>query len=145
MWACLGLYPLTATPNGTYVLGSPCFANVTMQLPAAAAEAVGYAHVPPPGHPARAAPVPLLNIVAHNFTAGNVYVVKAALNGVALATPFVQHAQLFPPLTEPRLGEDAAAHAQRIAEGAGPSTLEFWLTSVPMVWGTGQRAVAPEW
>jgi hydroxypyruvate isomerase len=30
VWACLGLYPLAATPGGTYVLTSPCFADATV-------------------------------------------------------------------------------------------------------------------
>ena len=34
VWACLGIYPVSAT--GLYALSSPCFANVTLQLPAAA-------------------------------------------------------------------------------------------------------------
>ena len=47
-----------------------------------------------------------------------------------------------PPLAQARPGEDAAAHAQRVSARAGPSLLEFFLTDVPMVWGTGERAVA---
>ena len=115
---------------------------MTLQLPAASAMYAGYAHAQASS---AAAPVPLLNIVAHNFSASNVYVVRAALNGKQLPTPFLNHADLLPPLSVPRPNEDAAEHAARVAAGAGPSLLEFWLTSVPMVWGTGERAVVPDW
>jgi len=152
VWACLGLYPLTATARGTYVLSSPCFANVTLQIPSAAATAAGYAHAPEldgvstdPSSHASTAFVPLVTIVAHNFSVSNVYVARASLNGVALSTPFVDHADLFPPLTRPRPGESVNAHAERLASGSGPSTLEFWLTSVPTVWGSGETAVPPAW
>ena len=128
VWACLGLYPVAATT--TYVLGSPCFANVTLQIPAAAAVHAGYAHAGGAG-----AAVPLLNIVAHNYSATNVYVSRALLNGAALPTPFVTHAQLLPPLLAPRPGEDAAEHARRLAAGAQPSLLEFTLSDTPSVWG----------
>ena len=129
MFACLGLYPVAATT--TYVLGSPCFANVTLQIPAAAAAHAGYAH----SGAAAGAAVPLLNIFAHNFSATNVYVSRAVLNGVVLPTPFVTHAQLLPPLLAPRPGEDAAEHAQRLAAGAQPSLLECTLTDTPSAWG----------
>ena len=125
------------TASETYALGSPCFANVTLQLPAAAAAHAGYAPRASGG-----APVPLVHIVAHNFSVANVYVARAALNGVDLPTPFVTHSQLLPPLAQARPGEDAAAHAQRVSARAGPSLLEFFLTDVPLVWGTGERAVA---
>ena len=127
VWACLGLYPVTAT--STYTLSSPCFANVTMQVPASAARLAGYAHAG-----AGAGPVPLVNIVAHNFSVANVYVASASLNGVRIATPFVSHNDLFPPLTTPRPGEDAAAHAARVAVGAGPTLLEFTLSPTPSAW-----------
>ena len=143
VYAILGLYPLTATPGGTYVLSSPCFANVTLQLPLQSALAAGYSHAASWALK-QAATVPLLNIVAHNFSVSNVYIVRASLNGAPLSTPFVNHSQLFPPLNAPRPFEDAAEHAARVAAGA-PNLLEFWLTSVPMVWGTGERAVVPEW
>lgn len=147
VWACLGLYPLTATPGGTYVLSSPCFANVTLQVPAAAAAAAGYAHAPriDGAAAAPAALVPLLTITAHNFSVGNVYVARAALNGADLPTPFVDHAALLPPLAAPRPGEDAGAHAARVAGGARASVLEFWLTDAPVVWGTGAPAAPPDW
>ena len=74
MWACLGLYPLTATPGGTYILSSPCFKNVSLSTGGGAA--------------------PFLNIVAHNFSASSVYIVNATLNGVALPSPFVNHSTL---------------------------------------------------
>lgn len=142
VWACLGLYPLTATPDARYILSSPCFANVTMQLPPAAAAAAGYAHATM-GASDAAPLVPLLNIVAHNFSVSNVYVVRATLNGVALATPFVNHADLFPPLVVPRPGEDSRAHAAKLRNAAGPSTLEYWLTDTPVVWGSGEPATVP--
>lgn len=143
VWACLGLYPMTATRTGRYILSSPCFANVTLQLPLAEARLAGYAHAAA----ASAGPaVPLLTIVAHNFSASNVYVARAALNGAPLATPFVTHAELMPPLLQPRLGEDAGAHAARRAQaGAGGSLLEYWLTDAPVVWGTGEPAQPPMW
>ena len=128
VFACLGLYPVTAT--NLYVLSSPCFANVTLQVPAAAALHAGYAHAA-----GSAAAVPLVNIIAHNFSSTNVYISSARLNGVALATPFVTHAQLLPPLRTPRPGEDADAHARRLAAGAGASLLEFTLSDTPSVWG----------
>jgi putative alpha-1,2-mannosidase len=111
VWACLGLYPLAATAKGTYILSSPCFANVSLALPAAEAACMGGAAAPG-----------LLNIVAHNFSAANVYVARAALNGANLPTPFVDHAQLI---------------------GAAPGLLEFWLTGSPVVWGTGEPAKVP--
>ena len=130
VFACLGLYPVTAT--GLYVLSSPCFANTTLQLPAAAAAHAGYAHAGDAG----GAAVPLVNIVAHNFSVANVYVARATLNGAPLATPFVSHSQLLPPLRAPRPGEDAAAHAEALAARAGPALLEFFLTDEPgLVWG----------
>jgi len=91
VWACLGLYPLAATPGGTYVLTSPCFADTTVGA----------------GTPGA------LRIVAHNFSASNVYVARAAVGGAALATPFVNHSALF----------------------TGNATLEFWLDDAPHVWG----------
>jgi putative alpha-1,2-mannosidase len=131
VWACLGLYPLPAT--GLYALTSPCFANTTLQLPAAEAAAAGYAHAPRAPR-AGAPPVPLLTIVAHNFSVANVYIASATLNGAPLPTPFASHAALFPPLCAPRPGEDARAHAARVAAG-GASVLEFVLTSEPGAWG----------
>ncbi len=95
------------------MLSSPCFANVTLQAPPSPAAAA-----------AGAAPKPLINIVAHNFTVANVYVERAALNGVDLPTPFVNHTALL---------------------AGAPSLLEYWLTSVPMVWGTGVPATVPDW
>ena len=130
VFACLGLYPVTAA--NLYVLGSPCFANVTLQIPAAAALHAGYAHA---DGSAGGTPVPLIHIVAHNFSATNVYVSSAKLNGIALATPFATHAQLLPLLRTPRPGEDADAHAKRLAAGSGASLLEFTLSDTPSVWG----------
>lgn len=138
VFACLGIYPVPAT--GMYLLSSPCFANTTLRIPAAAARRAGYAHAPPPPPPATShvgaleAAVPLLTIVAHNFTVANVYVASATLNGVHLSLPQVSHADLFPPLAAPRPGEPAAAHAARLAARAGPSLLEFSLTSAPSAW-----------
>ena len=129
MWAVLGLYPVTAT--NLSVLRSPCFANVTLQLPAAAALHAGYHHAAPRG----TLPMPLVNIVAHNFSATNVFVSRATLNGVPLPTPFVTHEQLLPPLRAPRPGEDAVAHAARVAAGAGATLLEFTLSDTPSTWG----------
>jgi putative alpha-1,2-mannosidase len=127
VWACLGVYPVTAT--SAYTLSSPCFANTTLQIPASAARLAGYAHAG-----GGSAPVPLVNIIAHNFSVANVYLSSASLNGVRIATPFVSHSDLFPPLTTPRPGEDAAAHAARVAAGAGPSLLEFILSPTPSAW-----------
>jgi predicted alpha-1,2-mannosidase len=72
VWACLGLYPMTATPGGTYILGSPCFKDVSLGPPSA----------------------PLLRVLAHNFSAASVYVVNATLNGKPLPSPFVNHSAL---------------------------------------------------
>jgi hypothetical protein len=135
---------MTATSDARYVLTSPCFANVTLQLPVQEARLAGYAHAQSL-HPS-VNTVPLLTIVAHNFSVSNVYVARAALNGAPLATPFVTHSELLPPLLLPRLGEDAGAHAARRAEArAGGSLLEYWLTDAPVVWGTGEPAQPPEW
>ena len=47
---------------------------------------------------------------------------------------------------EQRLGEDAAAHARRVAAvGAAGSVLEYWLTDTPLVWGTEEPARVPDW
>jgi len=134
VWSCLGLYPVTAT--GDYVLSSPCFANVTLQLPAAAARFAGYSHHAASSAGDAAPAVPLVNIVAHNFSVANVYIASASLNGARLARPFVSQSALFPPLAAPRPGEDAAAHAARLAAGAGPSLLEFTLTDTPQAWAS---------
>ena len=131
MWACLGIYPITATSR--YALSSPCFANVTLQLPAADALFAGYAHAAR-GHKGAAAPVALVNIVAHNFSVANVYIASATLNGARIATPFLEHSALFPPLATPRPGEDAGTHAARLRAGGGPSLLEFVLTDTPQGW-----------
>jgi putative alpha-1,2-mannosidase len=61
----------------------------------------------------------ILHIVAHNFTIGNVFISQAKINGNELSTPFVKHSDLF--------GVN------------GGSLLEFWLSDVPYVWGTGMR------
>ena len=144
VWACLGVYPLAATAEGSYILTTPCFKNVTLALPAAEARHAGYAHAPAPGAAAPAAP--LLNIIAHNFSVANIYILNASLNGAPCPTPVVTHAQLLPPLRAPRPGEDPARHAAALAAGAGPSTLEFWLTDHPVVWGSGGvPAQAPQW
>jgi putative alpha-1,2-mannosidase len=129
VWACLGLYPVAAT--GNYALASPCFANVTLQLPSAVAAAAGYAHAQ---GPLASDPTPLLHIVAHNFSASNLFVARAVLNGQPLASPIVSHNDLLPPLWQPRPGQDAAAHAKRRAAPA-PSLLEFTLTDTPRHWG----------
>jgi putative alpha-1,2-mannosidase len=128
VWACLGIYPVAATTQ--YAISSPCFANVTLQLPADAARRATYAHAPRTG----SAPVPLLIIEAHNFSVANVYVASATLNGARLAKPFALHGDLFPALAAPRPGEDAAAHAARLAAGGGPSRLEVVLTDTPGAW-----------
>ena len=54
-----------------------------------------------------------LRVVAHNFSAANAYVARAAVNGAPLMTPFVNHTALF----------------------GGGVTLEFWLDSEPHGWG----------
>ena len=122
------------TPTGAYVLTSPCFANVTIQLPAVAASFAGYGAANLESGSATS--VPLLHIVAHNFSATNYYVASAVLNGAPLPTPFVTHTQLMPPLRVPRPGEDAATHAARVVGGGGASLLEYTLTDTPSVWGS---------
>jgi len=141
VWACLGLYPLSATREGKYILTSPCFANVTLQLPAAQARFAGYAHAVQ----GEGGSVPLVTIVAHNFSVGNIYVANASLNGVPCSTPFVTHSELLPPLLTPRAGENPLQHAARLKLMRGGSLLEFWLTDTPVVWGTGEPARAPQW
>ena len=141
-WSCLGLYPLSATRNGSYILTSPCFANTTVQLPAADARFAGYAHA----RHATSDAVPLLTVVARNFTVANIFIRNATLNGVLLTSPIVSHADLFPPLETPRLGEDPGAHAKRIATAsAAGSILEYWLTDTPLVWGTEEPVSVPDW
>ena len=80
VWAFLGLYPVAAT--GTFILGSPVFAEATVAVPA------GWG-------PFGGAPSPALRIVAHNASAAAIYVAGARANGVALLTPTVTWAQLF--------------------------------------------------
>jgi putative alpha-1,2-mannosidase len=75
----------------TYILGSPVFANVTVTLPAGT-----------------------LTILATNASSANLYASHATINGVALPTPFIDHAQLAAP---------------------GNNVLEFFMTPTPTVWG----------
>ena len=57
--------------DGTYVLGIPYFANVTLQRD-----------------------VGDINILAYNLSPENIYVSQAAVNGVKLTTPFVNISQI---------------------------------------------------
>jgi len=111
VWAYLGLYPLAG--SGTYVLGSPVWANATLAVPAA------WEVDAPPFNATAAArpPRPVLTIVAHNASAANVFAYRAAANGVPLTTPFVEHAALFPP-----------------SRGAPAGRLDFWMTDAPSPW-----------
>ena len=80
VWAYLGLYPVAAT--GTFLLGSPVFAETRVA-------------VPPGFGPYAGGPTPSLRIVALNASAGAIYVRGARANGVALAAPTVSWEQLF--------------------------------------------------
>ena len=78
VFALLGLYPLAASANGAYILGSPTFANVSVAL----GEGAG---------------APRLTVLAHNASSSRVFVAAATLNGAALPSPIVQHAALLTP------------------------------------------------
>lgn len=98
VFAYLGLYPIGGTR--AYVLASPVFANVTLALPGAGGAAGGS-----------------LTVVAHNASAGNIYVSSAAANGVPLASPVVDHGTLL------------------LRGRGGANVLEFTMTDTPAVWG----------
>jgi hypothetical protein len=102
VWAYLGLYPVAAT--GTFVLGSPVFAETRVA-------------VPPGLGPFSGAASPSLRIVAHNSSAGAIYVVGARANGAALSAPLVSWAQLFGGV------------------GGGEALLEFFMAEAPVPWG----------
>ena len=87
VWATLGLYPLAGSDG--FVLGSPRFAEVELRSPDG----------------------PRLTIRAHNASAANVYVQRAALDGVPLAAPFVRFRDLI-----------------------GGATLECWMTDRVVLW-----------
>jgi putative alpha-1,2-mannosidase len=95
-WAYLGLYPLTGSP--TYVLGSPVFADVNITLPGVNGGAA------------------LVRVLAHNASAGSVYVSAAAVNGQPLPSPYVNHSAL-------------------VGDGSG-GLLEVWMSDTPGgMWG----------
>jgi len=128
-WAYLGLYPVTGT--GMYALGSPTFANATVALPTAIACAGTEewdAATLPTGGAVGAGTTVLLQVIAHNASVGNMYVSAAAVNGVQLATPFVNHTALFP---------QAMLPAARCAlTGAAPALLEFWMSAEPVAFAS---------
>ena len=75
VWAALGLYPQAG--NATYMLGSPSFPNATIVLPSG-----------------------VLQIIAHNASATNVYVQRAVINGRPIDTvkrAFLDHTELVRP------------------------------------------------
>ena len=74
IFAALGIYPLPGSTR--YVLGSPIFASVMLQLHGANTSAA------------------VLNVVAHNASRLNMYVANCTLNGMPVNAPFVQHEQL---------------------------------------------------
>ena len=91
VWTLLGLYPLAGTDY--YVLGSPTFPNVTL------------GRGPWKGRP--------LTILANNAThPSNIFVAAVTLNGKALPSPFVRHADLLTP----------------------PALLIFTMTDTPSAW-----------
>ena len=92
VWALLGLYPLVGTD--LYVLGSPTFGNVTLGLGSLGGGA--------------------LTIAADRggCSGACVYVASVALNGRALAAPFVRHSELLQP----------------------PALLEFVMADAPVPW-----------
>ena len=106
VWAYLGLYPIAAT--GTFILGSPVFAEVRVAVPA------GYG-------PYSGAATPSLHIVAHNASASAIYVLGARANGVPLAEPIVSWAQLF--------GGGGGG-------GGADALLEFYMATDPAPWGS---------
>ena len=91
VWALLGLYPLVSTE--WYVLGSPTFGNVTLGLGSLGGGA--------------------LTIAADRRGCTTcAYVASVALNGRALAAPFVRHSELLQP----------------------PALLEFVMADAPVPW-----------
>lgn len=132
-WAAfglLGLYPLAGTE--TYVLGVPSFANATLALPASAWRHDGGTAASQAA--ARDASVSLLSIIAHNFSSINIWAYRATINGVPLATPFVNHSQLLPAALRARYGAIQGA-ASESSSAVAPSLLEFWLTDHEQTWG----------
>ena len=124
VWAHLGLYPLAGST--TYILASPVFADVTLAVPPA------WDVVQPAAGPS--SPRPLLRILAHNASSVNIFVARAAVNGVPLPQPLVDHAQLFPPTSSLSASGSSSSSSQ---PAASPSVLEFWMSAVPVPWGTG--------
>ena len=102
VFAYLGLYPVA--PTGAFVLGSPVVADARVAAPSGAWRFDG-------GAP------PLLHVVAHNASAARIYVAGARANGVALPTPFVTWAQLWPG-----------------GSGGGEALLEFDMVDEPVAW-----------
>jgi putative alpha-1,2-mannosidase len=121
VFATFGMYPVTGM--GYYILSTPQFSNITIQVPSVASVNSN----PLAG---------TISILAYsaNTTADNgktslslatlpstapLYVKAAAMNGVLLPTPFLNHSALV------------------AATGAAPfrSTLEFWLAAEPCEWG----------
>lgn len=91
VWTLMGLYPLAGTDY--YVLGSPTFSNITLGRGAWK------------GSP--------LTILASNVTSpACIYVAAVTLNGKALLSPFVRHADLLIP----------------------PAILSFTMTDTPQPW-----------
>lgn len=132
-WAAfglLGLYPLAGTQ--TYILGVPAFANATISLPEAA---LSRQRSGGGSGSSGSGAAPLLTIVAHNFSAANIWAYCATVNGAPLPTPFVNHSQLVPPAFRESYGAGGAqsGEAPGVAT-AGPSLLEFWLTDQEQTW-----------
>lgn len=131
-WAAfglLGLYPMAGTQ--TYVLGVPAFANATLALPPSA---LRFAR-----DSAKSEPLVLLSIVAHNFSAVNIWAYRATINGADLPTPFVNHSQLVPPVMyRPHTLGSKVVQELSIAGAAAsaPAMLEFWLCDVELPWGS---------
>ena len=80
VWAYLGLYPVAAT--GTFLLGSPVFAEAVVAVPSGLGPYSGAAS-------------PSLRVVQVNASAGAIYVAGVRANGVALGEPVVSWSQLF--------------------------------------------------
>jgi len=73
IFGALGFYPQAGSVEGTYILGSPMFSNVTVHLPAPAQD---------------------LQIIAYNNSPSNVYVSEVALNGQPVWGSFIYHSQI---------------------------------------------------
>jgi putative alpha-1,2-mannosidase len=120
VWAALGLYPIAATDPPVYAIGSPLFANASITVPKGwGAGRTGLGE----GGGGGGSGGGVLTITAHNASAGNVFVAAAAVNGVPLPSAIVTHAALF--------------GAGGGGGGGGGPLLEVWMTSEPVVWGSG--------